>query len=284
MPNNSVSTEELHHLFKLNRGILDAEDHNRMLSIEGKWIASIMPLGGVATTPRDSSEFSRFLSEKIGIEADAPPPNASSYVAETCKLEGFAEIIRQFAIDGLTEAQAFFSIIPRLPPEAQMPVMRIFIDEYGCGNIEQMHTELYRRLLQELKLPTDLNEYLGNVNRESYEFVNIFYWLSRRAPTPEYFLGGLAYFESVVPTAFRCYADACARLGIANGKYFTEHIHIDVYHAREAVRAITELGKQRELAWADVVTGACIVSEITARAFEAAVSSAQEKEASYVDA
>lgn len=135
MPNNSVSTEELHHFFKLNRGILDAEDHNRMLSIEGKWIASIMPLGGVATTPRESSEFSRFLSEKIGIEADAPPPNASSYVAETCELEGFAEIIRQFAIDGLTEAQAFFSIIPRLPPEAQMPVMRIFIDEYGCGNL-----------------------------------------------------------------------------------------------------------------------------------------------------
>ncbi len=276
MHDKGVATEDLRRLLVLNRTLVDAVDYSRMLEIESCWIGHL--LQGVSRKPVTSyAECHDYIATKIKTEAE-DDPTAVDYVSHHCNKDAFAEVVRQFALDGLIEAQSFFGIIPQLPIEAQMPVMRIFIDEFGCGNIEQSHSILYKKLLVELGLPTVWEDYLGTVNREMYEFVNVFYWAARRAPSPEYFLGGLAYFEAVVPTGFQCYLDACQRLGIVNSKYFSEHIHIDMYHARDAMNAIAELEKYRWISWQDVVVGIDLIRDITSRAFVAAVKSAMLKE------
>ncbi|MBW0011534.1 MAG: iron-containing redox enzyme family protein, partial [Pseudonocardiales bacterium] len=118
---------------------------------------------------------------------------AGHYLAEEASREQFTLVVREFALDGLTEAQNFFPIIPRLPIRAQMAVMRVLIDEFGCGNLQQAHSQLYRNLLTELGLPLDLNHYLDHTSDETYAFLNVFYWLTQRVPDVEYFLGALAY-------------------------------------------------------------------------------------------
>jgi hypothetical protein len=91
----------------------------------------------------------------------------------------------------------------------------------------------------------------------------------------EYFLGALAYLESSIPDAFRVQARACARLGIANGRYYTEHLHIDTFHMQEMQRAIKECEAAHGLDHTRVWVGAQLLSELIGAAFDAAVARAR---------
>jgi len=199
------------------------------------------------------------------------PSETADYLAHQSSREQFSVVVEQFALDGLTEAQSFFPIMGRLPIQAQMPVMRVLIDEFGCGNPGQAHSQLYRNLLTELGLPLDLGHYLDITNAETYAFVNVFFWLTQRASHPEYFLGALAYLENSVPFAFSCFAAACHRLGIDHHHYYTEHMHIDGFHAREMRAAIREydtaVGLDCTRTWVGIQLGSMLIGQ----AFDAAV-------------
>ncbi|MBV8540531.1 MAG: iron-containing redox enzyme family protein [Pseudonocardiales bacterium] len=202
---------------------------------------------------------------------------AGHYLAEEASREQFTLVVREFALDGLTEAQNFFPIIPRLPIRAQMAVMRVLIDEFGCGNLQQAHSQLYRNLLTELGLPLDLNHYLDHTSDETYAFLNVFYWLTQRVPDVEYFLGALAYLEASIPAAFTVQVRACERLGITHGRYYSEHVHIDDFHRKEMQLAIRECGATRAMDPTKLWIGALLLSELIGTAFEAAVRRAREE-------
>jgi hypothetical protein len=93
-------------------------------------------------------------------------------------------------------------------PKTRMAVFRVLIDEFGCGNSEQEHSQLYRDLRTELGMPTELDHYIEIVSEPSLAYVNLFSWLAARAPAEEYFLGADAYFESSVLSAFQNFAAA----------------------------------------------------------------------------
>ena len=85
---------------------------------------------------------------------DAEGSEESRYVEHDAGPEAFAAVVGQYAVDGLTEAQAMFYAVPRLVcSAAQMPVVRVLIDEMGCGNPRKRSTQLFRDLLGELGLP-----------------------------------------------------------------------------------------------------------------------------------
>ena len=156
-----------------------------------------------------------------------------------------------------------------------MALMRVMVDEFGCGDADQAHSQLYRNLLAELEMPEDVESYLDTTNDESYAFVNGFYWMAARAPHLEYFLGALGYLEASIPFAFRCWAEACDRLGIVNSRYYTEHMHIDEFHMKEMQTAIRELEAARGLDCRRLWTGIQLASTILSEAFEAAVAKAR---------
>jgi hypothetical protein len=84
-------------------------------------------------------------------------------------------------------------------------------------------------------------------------------------------MGALSWFEGVVPIFFKPYVEACERLGIAAHRYFSEHIHIDVYHAQSALLAIREAAKSQPMDYTKVWLGAQLAQSVAGKAFDAAV-------------
>jgi len=266
----------LKRLFIHNRSLPNADRYTQIERIERDWI---MPKVAalIARTPPVGSRTQWVAALEGLLDGEQKGTPAGHYLAEEASREQFTLVVREFALDGLTEAQNFFPIIPRLPIRAQMAVMRVLIDEFGCGNLQQAHSQLYRNLLTELGLPLDLNHYLDHTSDETYAFLNVFYWLTQRVPDVEYFLGALAYLEASIPAAFTVQVRACERLGITHGRYYSEHVHIDDFHRKEMQLAIRECGATRAMDPTKLWIGALLLSELIGTAFEAAVRRAREE-------
>ncbi|MGH3938010.1 MAG: iron-containing redox enzyme family protein [Pseudonocardiaceae bacterium] len=263
-------------LFVHNRLLPTADRYRQIEQLEWDWIIPKVAELTALTSPIGSrAQWVAALEGLLTSEQEGTP--AGHYLAEEASHEQFTIVVREFALDGLTEAQNFFPIIPRLPIRAQMAVMRVLIDEFGCGNLQQAHSQLYRNLLTELGLPLDPEHYLDYTSDETYAFLNVFYWLTQRAPDAEYFLGALAYLEASIPAAFTIQARACERLGIKHGHYYTEHVHIDEFHRKEMQIAIREFEAAQGLDPTKLWIGALLLSELIGTAFETAVWRAREE-------
>lgn len=266
---------DLKRLFLYNRSLPCADTVARLEKIEHTWIIPLVDSIEAGTSTLTSrTEWVRALDGLLARERAGSA--AGDYLAERASRDQFTVVVSEFALDGLTEAQNFFPAVARLPIRAQMPLVRVLIDEFGCGNIQQAHSQLYRNLLTELGLPLDLNSYVDRTSDETYAFLNVFYWLTQRAPHVEYFLGALAYLEASIPATFGYYARACERLGIENGQYYTEHVHIDGFHMQEMQIAIREYELADGVDSTRLWVGACMLSELIGKAFEVAVERARE--------
>jgi Iron-containing redox enzyme len=261
-------------LFVHNRTPLESNTLARIEELERDWILPRVAEIEARTESVGSRAEWRSRLDALLTEERAGSPTGE-YFAEEATREEFTFVVREFALDGLTEAQNFFPAIPRLPIKAQMAVMRVLIDEFGCGNLGQAHSQLYRLLLTELGLPHDLESFLETTGDETYQFLNAFYWLTQRAPAVEYFLGALAYLEASIPHAFTYQARACERLGIRNNRYYTEHLHIDTFHMREMQLAIKEYDAVHGVDATRLWVGALLLSELIGGAFDAAVERAR---------
>ena len=246
-----------------------------LLAFERRWIAarlSAMPSeGGPSDLPALRERLARLIADE-----QRETPESARYVAERMSLEEFRVLVQEFAVDGLTEAQAFYYILPRLTLEAQMPMLRIMIDEFGSGNLKRAHTSLYLNLLRELGMPTELAFYCERIEPACFEFVNLFFWLTLRADDPSYFAGAITYLETTIPDFFECYVQACARLGIKAHAYYSEHQHIDAFHAMEGQRLLGAMLATQSLDPRKAWLGARLASAITGSAFEVAVAKARQ--------
>lgn len=248
---------------------------------EQRWIgtclADLTPHGTVEELDGWNASFRSLIENE-----KAHVPESARYVSEAMPLDEFRTLVGEFAVDGLTEAQAFYYVLPRLPLEAQMPMLRIMIDEFGSGNLRRAHSTLYRNLLRELGMPLELNFYINRTADSSFAFVNLFYWLTMRADDPSYFAGAITYLETAIPYLFSCYADACRRLEIRSHTYYTEHQHIDAFHAREGLRLLRTMAGAAALDSSKAWLGVRLAQAITAQAFERAVIKASETDNSTI--
>jgi len=215
------------------------------------------------------------LQHLLRSEEKSGPSDAERFIAEEATLAQFRSVVADFAVDGLVESQSHLGIISRLPARARTAVPRVLIDEFDCGNDDQEHAQLYTKLVDSLGLPTDLGYYVGVAPEECFAYVNLFHWFAERAPVPEYFLGGYAYFESAVLYGFRCYADACERLGIEAGEYYSEHLYIDTFHSKQMQASLRALEQERPLDLRKVWAGVTLTSATIAAATDASVARAR---------
>ncbi|WP_031507146.1 iron-containing redox enzyme family protein [Streptomyces megasporus] len=263
-------------LFDLYQIVPDADEYTEILELERRWI---VPLAEHyrRTAPRFEShrELLRTLSDFLTREGAAASDN-HRFLAEEATLEQFKVVVGEFAMDGLTESLSLLPVIPRLPYRSGMAVFRVMVDELGCGNDDMAHSELYRELLRELGMPTEVADYRGS-SQQSHAYVNMFHWLASRAPSPEYFLGGYTYFEASVLYGFRSFAQAAKRLGLKSGRYYTEHLYIDMYHSKQMRVALNEMAAARDLDLSAVWSGVELTSAIVNDATETAISIAREK-------
>jgi hypothetical protein len=263
-------------LYLFNRARLQdpAAGSAELLGFEHRWIADHLDAMPAHDAPADLSALRRQLALMIEDEQRGTPDSAR-YVAEEMSLDEFRILVQEFAIDGLTEAQVFYYVLPRLTLEAQMPMLRIMIDEFGSGSLKRAHTSLYLNLLRELHMPTELAFYCERIEPACFAFVNVFFWLCLRADDPSYFAGAITYLETTIPVFFECYVQACKRLGIAAHAYYSEHQHIDAFHAIEGQHLLRAMQATQTLDPNKAWLGARLASAITGAAFEAAVAKAR---------
>ncbi|MBP2329646.1 hypothetical protein JOF56_010031 [Kibdelosporangium banguiense] len=263
-------------LYIHNRTVPDDDDYAEMLETERDW-AVRLAAEHEARAPRFSSreEVLEALRARLEEEERSGPSDDERFLAEQATLDQFKSVVADFAVDGLVESQSHLGIIRRLPAKARTTVLRVLIDEFGCGNDDQEHAQLYTRLVTELGMPTELEYYVGVAPEECFAYVNLFHWFADRASAPEYFLGAYAYFESSVLYAFRSYAKASKRLGIVNDKYYTEHLYIDAYHSKQMRGSISALERHRPVDLAKVWTGVELTSTVVAEATKAAIGRAR---------
>ncbi|MER7949994.1 iron-containing redox enzyme family protein [Streptomyces sp. NPDC096079] len=266
----ATAQRELHALY---RRVPNLGDYGSMTAIEERWI---LPKARAyeASAPKFGSagELLQALKEFLA-EEEAALPESATFLAEHATLDQFKVIVREFALDGLTESESLLPVVPRLPYRSAMAVFRVLIDELGCGNEEKAHSQLYRDLLTELGMSLELDDYLDDTSPECYAYVNMFHWLASRASSPQYFLGAYAYFETSVLYAFQAFARAARRLGIVHDAYYTEHLYIDSYHSnhmRTAIRALDEPD------FAKIWAGVRLASDIVGEAQETAIARARE--------
>ncbi|UFH51138.1 iron-containing redox enzyme family protein [Pseudomonas sp. KNUC1026] len=263
-------------LFRANRALIDHLQpiEPALLAFERQWIETLTARTQTPEQPATLSQWRRMFDALIAQDTAHEPPSAR-YVAEAMTRDEFKVLVQAFALDGLTEAQVFYHLMPRLSLEAQMPMVRMLLDEFGCGNLKRSHTTLYKALLSELGMPTDLPSHIEATNEAGCAFANLFCWLAMRADDPSWFAGMITYFETVVPTAFGCYTALCQRLGIQAHAYYSEHVHIDVFHALEGQRLLKAMDNSGALdcrkAWQGVCLGRAVIDE----AFEQAVQDAR---------
>ncbi len=251
------------------------------MQFEAAWIQSKLDKYAMTTTsPLNLNELNRQFKGFV-VDELATEPDSSKYVAGQMSAAEFKILVQEFAIDGLTEAQVFYYIMPRLPLEAQMPMLKILIDEFGSGNYKLTHSHIYIDLLKELSMSTDDQFYFDLTGDASFEFLNVFHWLTLRADCPSYFAGALTYLETVIPTVFGCYVDACERLDIKASRYYSEHIHIDEFHAKEGLALLRTMSRTQCLDVTKAWHGILLASEITNGAFEAAVTKARQSTLSH---
>jgi Iron-containing redox enzyme len=275
MSATDVARASLQRLFELNRSVPSSARYLEIEAIEADWLAPILAEeAGRAPELASVGAVAGFIEEAIA-EDDSAGRAGADFLANEATYDQFRIVVAEYAVDGLTEAQNFFPAIPRLPIRAQMAVMRVLIDEFGCGNLQRAHSELYMDLLRELELPTDLRSHLRLVSAETLAFVNCFYWLASRAPDVEYFLGALAYLEAFIPTGFAAFDAACRRLGVEHGLYYSEHIHIDDFHRQELQIAIHELDRVHGCDLAKLAVGMNLLRRLLGASFEAATGKAR---------
>ncbi len=269
-------------LYRYNRARLQNPEAGdpALLTFERQWIADRLAASQPLDNPSDLLGLQQRLAQ-LNMDEQRELPASARYVGEQMPLEEFRILIQEFAVDGLTEAQVFYFILPRLTLEAQMPMLRIMIDEFGSGNLQRAHTSLYLQLLRELQMPTELAFYSERLEPDSFAFVNLFFWLTLRADDPSYFAGAITYLETAIPTFFECYVQACERLGIAAHAYYSEHQHIDAFHAIEGQRLLRTMHASNSLCPRKAWLGAKLASGITSAAFEGAVAKARQLQDGY---
>ncbi|MGD6741593.1 iron-containing redox enzyme family protein [Streptomyces sp. BH106] len=263
-------------LFTLNRSIPTPDELRELITLEDEQIAQrAARIEATAPAMAGRTDLMRLIKERLALE-EAEPPACERVMAEELTRNQFREVVAQFAVDGLTESESFLPIVWRLPRKSKMAIFRVLVDEFGCGNLDQAHFNIYRELAGELGLSQDERDYLHTTNPETFDYVNMFFWAAARAPRPEYFLGCLCYLETSILYAFKCFADGARRLGLEGARYYTEHLHIDHFHARELQNAIREFDNEADLQPTKVWTGFMLASEILGAATEAAVASAKQ--------
>jgi hypothetical protein len=264
-------------LYLFNRARLQDPEagSSALLGFERQWIADHLVAISSHGALGDLPALRRQLAQMIEDE-QRETPDSARYVAEHMSVDEFRILVQEFAVDGLTEAQVFYYVLPRLTLEAQMPLLRIMIDEFGSGNLKRAHTSLYVNLLRELHMPTELTFYCDRIEPACFAFVNLFFWLSIRADDPSYFAGAITYLETTIPVFFECYVQACKRLGIAAHAYYSEHQHIDAFHAIEGQHLLRAMQATQSLDPNKAWLGARLASVITGAAFEAAVAKARD--------
>ncbi|MGH8503916.1 MAG: iron-containing redox enzyme family protein [Gammaproteobacteria bacterium] len=225
------------------------------------------------------ADIARALIERA--EADLDPPYSADdyFFRDQMTLEGYRHLLAIASLDGLVEASQLSRILGGAANPVHARLTRLLLEEYGFGHLERKHSSYFTTMLQAANMRTEPEYYLDLVPWEVLALTNQSFLFSEQRRYFLRYIGGLLYFETSVPAAFRHYQAAAKRLGIAeDGRaYWDLHIHADERHGRWMLNdvALPLAGKYRQDAW-QLVYGYDQQRSMSARAGKAVARAVRE--------
>jgi ribosomal protein L30/L7E len=167
-------------------------------------------------------------------------PSLAAFVHRDADVEQTLELLRLRSIYHLKESDPTAWVVPRLSTVPKAALMELQYDEYGTGDPNRLHSELFARGLEACGLRSEYGSYIDDVPLEVLEENNAMslFGLNRRLRGAS--LGHLAAFEATSSLPSRRIAQGMARLGLPQQMidYYDEHIEADAVHEQLAVRTI----------------------------------------------
>lgn len=216
------------------QGFADVDDawewHPELLALRSAIEAELLDAlhHDVVVSPGSAPVADR-LGELVGEDAG---PQLSRFLQRRANLAQFAEFVVHRSIYQLKEADPYTWVIPRLSGRPKAALLEIQFDEYGSGEPEQMHNELFRRLMQGLRLNDGYGAYVDAVPGIALAISNVMSLFGLRRELRGALLGHLAAYEMTSSGPCRRYAKGLRRLGADDGtcEFYDTHVTADALH------------------------------------------------------
>lgn len=179
--------------------------------------------------PEDGSAVPERLRELV--EAD-DGPQLSRYLQKHANRGQFREFLVHRSLYQLKEADPHTWAIPRLRGRAKAALAEIQADEYGAGDVRQMHSELYRWTLRGTGLDDEYGAYVDAVPAVSLALSNVMSLLGLHRELRGALVGHLAAYEMTSSTPCRRYGKGLRRVGGDDDAcaFFDVHVTADALH------------------------------------------------------
>ncbi|GAB2474451.1 iron-containing redox enzyme family protein [Jatrophihabitans fulvus] len=188
-------------------------------------------------------EDGRRLADRLQrIVAADDSPSVARFVQREAELHQVLEFARHRSIYQLKEADPHTWAVPRLAGRAKAALMEIQIDEYGGGDLAQMHSQLYRDLLRELGLDDTYGAYVDDVPGITLAVGNVMSLFGLRRDLRGALVGHLAAYEMTSSAPCRRYAQGLRRLGQNDRAcaFYDAHVTADALHEQVAAYDLCE--------------------------------------------
>ena len=173
------------------------------------------------------------------VEADEGA-SVARFVQTEADEEQARELLRLRSVYHLKESDPVAFVVPRLPLRAKAALMELQYDEYGGGDPNRLHHQLFARGLEGAGLRAEYGAYVDEVPLEVLEQNNAMslFGLHRRLRAAA--MGHLAAFEATSSVPSRRMAQGFERLGLGGAivDYYREHVMADSVHDQLAARVI----------------------------------------------
>ena len=148
----------------------------------------------------------------------------------------------QVAVDFLSEASAMARNVLGNYGPLMSELFKVLIDEYGYGVFATKHSTLFEDTLKSVGLSPDIHAYWQVYLGSSIALTNYFHFVSRNHAHFFRYLGALYFTEATLPHTNRQQVQGLVRVfgNRIKTRYFDEHVHIDVHHARMVLKKIIE--------------------------------------------
>jgi hypothetical protein len=183
--------------------------------------------------PGGAAPVAQRLRDLVGADDG---PSVARFVQRDATREQFLEFAVHRSLYQLKEADPHTWAIPRLSGRAKAALVEIQVDEYGGGELREMHSELYRRLLRGLGLDDTYGAYVDAVPAITLALTNVMSLFGLRRELRGALVGHLAAYEMTSSAPCRRYAKGLRRLGGEDDwcAFFDVHVTADALHEQLA--------------------------------------------------